>query len=58
MVDRKGWCPYVGVVAILADIGCQHMCRVLTRCFDAVVAADAIAGDVQVIEIRGKPAGG
>ncbi len=34
------------------------MCRVLARCFDAVVTADAIAGDVQVIEISGQPAGG
>ena len=58
MIDRKGRRPYVGVVAILADIGCQHMCRVLARCFDAVVTADAIAGDVQVIEISGQPAGG
>ena len=45
-------------MAILTDIRCQNMCRALTRRFDAVVTADAIAGDVQVIEIRGQPADG
>ena len=58
MVDSKGRRPHIRIVAILTDIGCQNMCRALTRCFDTVVTADAIARDVQVIEISGQPAGG
>ena len=51
VVDSKRRCPYIGIVAILANIGRKHMCRTLTRCFDTVVTAYAIAGDVQVIKI-------
>ena len=58
MVDSKGRCPYIRIVAILTDIGCQNMCGALACCFDTVVATYAISSDVQVIEIRGQPAGG
>ena len=52
VVDSKSRCPYIWIVAILANIRRKNMCRILTRCFDTVVTADAIAGDVQVIKIR------
>lgn len=55
MVDSKGRRPHIRIVAILTDIGCQNMCRAFTRCFDAVVTARAIAGDADMIEIRGQP---
>ena len=58
VVDSKSRCPYVWVVAILTNIGCQNMCRVLAGCFDTVVTTYAVTSDVQVIEIRGQPAGG
>ena len=52
VIDGKRRCPYVWIVAILANIGSKNMCRTLTRCFDTVVTAYAIASDVEVIEIR------
>jgi len=52
VIDRKSRRPYIWSVAILANIRRKNMCRTLTGCFDAVVTAYAIAGDVQVIEIR------
>ena len=58
VVHCESWNPDVRVMAVFANICCQHMCRVFARCFDAVVTADAIAGDVQVIKIRGQPADG
>ncbi len=58
MVDSKGRCPYIGGVAILTDIRCQNMCGALACCFDTVVTTYAVTRDVQVIEIRGQPAGG
>ena len=45
--------PDIGVMAVFADIGCQNVCQVLAGRFNAIVAADAIASDIDVIEIRG-----
>jgi len=52
------WHPDIGIVAVFANFRCQNVRRVLAGCFNAVVAACAIAGDTYVIEIRGQPAGG
>ena len=58
VVDNKGRRPYIWIVAILTNIRRKNMCRTLARCFDTVVTAYAIAGDVQVIEICREPACG
>ena len=57
VVNGEDRCPYVGVVTILANVRCQNMCRILTRCFDAVVAAHAVARNSNVIEIGRQPSG-
>ena len=57
MVDGICRRPVHIVVAILADIGRQHMRRALAGRIDAVVAADAVAGDADVIEICRNPGG-
>jgi predicted CXXCH cytochrome family protein len=43
--------PDVRIVAILADVGCLNMRERFASCFDAVVAANAVAGDIDMIEI-------
>ena len=53
VVNREGWCPDIGVVAVLADICCQYVCRVLAGRFDTVMAAGAVASDSDVIEVSG-----
>ena len=58
MIDRHHRCKNIGGVAVLADIGCLNMCRVLARCVRAVMTADAIAGDIDVIKVRWQPANG
>ena len=45
-------------MTVLADIGRRDMGRVLARCVGAVVAADAVARDVHVIEIGRNPGHG
>ena len=58
VVNGKHRYEHIGVVAVLADITCLNMLRILTGRIHAVVAIDAIARNVQVIEIRGQPGNG
>ena len=44
------------VMAVLADIAGLDMRRILANRLNAVVTAEAIAGDVDVVEIRREPA--
>ena len=53
VVHCESWNPDVRVMAVFANICCQNVCRVFAGRFDAVVAACAIAGDADVIKIRG-----
>jgi len=55
VVHSESWNPDVGIMAVFANIRCQNVRRVLASRFDAVVAAYAIAGDADVIEIRRQP---
>ena len=55
VINSESRCPYIRVVAILADICCQHVRDILAGRFDAVVAADAVTHDVHVVEVRWKP---
>lgn len=57
MVNHEGRREHIGVVAVLANVCCRNVCLILARRFDTVVAVDAIADDIDVIEIRGYPAG-
>ena len=55
VIDGHDRCPQVGRVAILADVRCPHVSRVLTGCVRAVVAAHTVSGNVHVIEICRQP---
>ena len=55
MVDRIGRRPHIAVVAVLADIRGLYVCQILASGFDAVMAAEAVARDIHVIECRGSP---
>ena len=52
------WRKDVCRMAVLANIRRLDMGRCLAGCFRAVVAIDAITGDIYVIEVRRQPAGG
>ena len=51
VVDSNRRYPHCHAVAILTDIGSQHMGWILTRRGDAIVAVTAVSGDVGVIKI-------
>lgn len=53
--DRR---KHIGRMAVFADIRCLHVRRILSRRIRAVMAANAIARNVDVIEIRRNPANG
>ena len=57
MINGLHRCKSDHAVAVLADITGIDMVRVLAGCIHTVVAARAVAGDIDVIEIRGYPAG-
>jgi len=44
-------------VAVFADVAGLDVRRGLARCLGTVMAAEAIARDIDVIEVRGHPAG-
>ena len=56
VVHGVRWRPDIRVMAVFANFRGQNVCRVLAGCFNAVVAACAIAGDAYVVKIRGQPA--
>ena len=56
MLNPVGRCEDHVVVAVLANIGCPDMCRVLADCLCAVVAVKTIVHDCRVIEGCGGPA--
>ncbi len=58
VVDRVHRRKRIGVVAVLADVGCCNVRRGLASGVGAIVAAAAISGDIHVIEVRRRPAGG
>ena len=53
VINDIGWRPDIRGMAILADVACLQMCLALARGFDAIVAAEAVPGDIYMIEIRG-----
>lgn len=58
MINRQHWCEQSRRVAVLADIGCLNVCRVLADGVCTVVTAYTVSGDVTVIEIGcGNPGG-
>ncbi len=56
VINRKDGRKHICAVAVLADIGGLNVRRAFTRGFDAIMAVDAIARDIDVIEIRRQPA--
>jgi len=57
VIDNEGRCPYIRRVAILTNDRRRDMCRALTGRLHAIVAADAITRDIDVVEIGGQPSG-
>lgn len=57
VIDGKRRCPDVRVMAVLTDVSGGNVRCVLARRFNAVVAADAVASDVDMVEVRRQPAG-
>jgi hypothetical protein len=55
VIHRNDRCPDSRAVAILADVGRRRVQRTLAGRVLAVVAADTIAGDIRMIEIRRRP---
>ena len=51
VVNGKGRRPYIRVVAVFADIARLNVRGALARGFRAVVATEAVASDIHVIEI-------
>jgi len=58
VIDGKRRYKHIGAVAILADISRLYMCRRLAGGLCAVVAAHAIASDIDVIEVGRQPGNG
>ena len=58
MIDGKRRYEYIGVVAVLADIGRLYMCRSLAGSLGIVVATDAVACDAGVVEVSRQPGNG
>ena len=58
VVNRHYGCENIGRVAVLAHIGRLNVRHILARRVGAVVTANAIARDVDVIEVRRQPGDG
>ena len=58
MVDKIRRCPEDVVVAVLADIAGLEVIEGLAACVRPVVATDAAARDIGVIEVRRTPGNG
>jgi len=52
MVDGHYGLPQIRGVAVLADVSRQDVCLAFTSRLRAVVTAETVAGDVDVIEVR------
>jgi len=55
VIDGHDGREHIRGVAVVTDIRRSDVCRVLTGCVRAVMAAKTVTGDVPVIEIRGQP---
>ena len=53
VIDGEGRLPYVRCMAVFADIGRLNMGERFAGGFNAVVAADTVTGDIDVIKVRG-----
>ncbi len=47
--------PHIGVMAVFTNISRLYMCKILTGCCCAVMAADAVTRDIDVIENSWSP---
>ena len=55
VVDSNGGRPDIGVMAVLANVRRLYVCQILACCFGSVVATEAVARNIHVIECRGPP---
>jgi len=58
VIHGRYGCPNRGVMAILANIGRQHVGRSLANSIGTVVAANTVVHDVDVVEVGGQPGNG
>jgi len=53
VINNEDGRPDIRGMTILANIACLYVRLDLARGFDAIVAAEAVPGDIYMIEIRG-----
>lgn len=53
VIHGHHWREDVSRVAIFTYVRCLDMCGAFSGCINAVMAADAVPGDIHMIEIRG-----
>jgi len=58
VIDRKYGRPDIRRVAVFADVACLHVRRSFAGGLCAVMAAKAVACDVDMVEVRGQPTDG
>ncbi len=56
MINGQHGREHIRRMAVLTDIGRLNVCLILASCVRAVVAAEAVASNIHVIEIRWQPA--
>lgn len=52
VIDGKDGREHVRVMAVFADIAGLNMCRALADRLRAIMAVDAVAGDIHMVEVR------
>lgn len=55
VVDRDDWCPDCWVVTVLADVGGLWVLRIFAGGIGAIMAAEAIVGNICMIKGGGQP---
>lgn len=58
VIDREHRHKYIRVVTIFAHIAALDMCQVFADCLCAVMAANAVPTDIDMIEVCWEPADG
>jgi hypothetical protein len=55
VIDSEDWRENIRIVAVLAGVTCRYVRCVLARRINAIMAVEAVAHDIHVIEIGGQP---
>lgn len=55
VIDSEHWREYVRGVAVFANVGRLYVCRILAGSVRSVMAAEAVARNIHVVEVRRQP---